>query len=536
MGDDVFDLIVIGRGPAGLVMAATMAAAGHRVAVVERHRDLYGLPRAGHVDHEIMRVLQSLGAAEPVLQDSYPTTEYVWKNAAGETLLEFDWGAPGVSGYNSDYMQFQPILERALDAAVAASPNVTPYFGWEFIGFTESSDTVSVTLRETAPSEVETKATECTLTLRTRYLVGADGANSIVRRLCGIEREDLGFNEQWLVLDVRKKREITLDFDCGQICDPRRPITVLPLGKRHRRWEWAMLPGETREELERPETAWRLLADWNVTPDDAEIVRQLVYTFEARLAHAWRKGHVFLMGDACHTMPPFMGQGMCSGIRDAVNLAWKMDLVLRGVAATALLNTYEAEREPHARAWTVISLEAGKVPCTLDPEIARQRDQMFREGWMPPMPDFPRMRTGVIHPGLDGLAGDLGPQGRVERAGQVALFDDHFPRHRFSVLSTVADPRAVLDSRQVDGLERIGTIFAHVAPDGPVRDVDGTYADYFMRHGIKVLVTRPDFYVFGAAAQLEDLPAVVDDLIGMLFNADGIAGTPRTAVRAESDA
>ena len=530
------DVIIVGRGPAGLVMAATLAKAGHAVAIVERHRDLYGLPRAGHVDHEIMRILQSLGAVDAVLADSYPTTEYVWKNATGETLLEFDWGAPGISGYNSDYMQFQPIMERALSDRVSASPTVVEYFGWSATAFTQTAADVSVTLEraDEVTGSMDAHQGKSIVTLCARYLIGADGANSIIRRLCGIERDDLGFNERWLVLDVRKKREITLAFDCGQICDPTRPITILPLGKRHRRWEWAMLPGESRELLEAPETAWRLLADQGVTSDDVEIVRQLVYTFEARLARGWRRGRVFLMGDACHTMPPFMGQGMCSGIRDAKNLAWKLDLVLRGIAGDAILDSYEAEREPHARAWTVISLEAGKIPCTLDAEVARERDEMFRNGWLPPMPDFPKLSAGLIRSysdgGTPGLAGELGLQGRVRYGGKIDLFDNHFPQHGFSIISTVEDPRRVLTGRQLDALSQIGASFAFITRDPAGQDpfdVDGTYSDYFGRHGIEAVINRPDFYVFGAVQRLSSLPALVDDLLHQLSVASArIAATP----------
>ena len=525
MSDQVFDVILVGRGPVGLSMAAMLAQAGRTVALGERHRDLYGLPRAGHIDHEIVRVLQSLGAAEPVLADSYPTTEYVWKNAAGETLLEFNWGAKGISGYNSDYMQFQPILERALSDRVAESPLVADYSGWELTGLIESGYGFEGDLHRTmAAGEA--------MALRGRYLVAADGANSPIRRALGIEREDLGFNERWLVVDVRKKRGFALDFDCGQICDPARPITVLPLGKRHRRWEWAMLPGDTVEELERPEPAWQLLAPWGVTPDDAEIVRQLVYTFEARLAVQWRKGRAFLIGDACHTMPPFMGQGMCSGIRDAKNLAWKLDLVLRGVATPDLLDSYQAERFPHARDWTLISLEAGKVTCTLDHEVARERDERFRQGWLPPMPDFPKLVAGIIDTGAEaapGLPGELALQGRVERARTTDLFDNLFAPRGFCVLSTVADPRSALPASQIAFLERIGTVFAYVGAPGQAAadavDVDGTYRDYFARHGIEVVVNRPDFYVFGAARRLADLPALGGRLMRHLLGETALPAT-----------
>ncbi len=533
----MFDVVIVGRGPVGLAMAAMLAQDGHSVAVVERHRDLYGLPRAGHIDHEIVRILQSLGAAGPVLADSYPTTEYVWKNAAGETLLEFDWGAKGISGYNSDYMHFQPIMEQALGDRVAASRLVVEHCGWELTDFRDAGVGVDLTLRAAAPGPAPSGGDAEVRVIRGRYLVAADGANSTIRRRLGIERDDLGFNERWLVVDVRKKRPFALAFDCGQICDPARPVTVLPLGKRHRRWEWAMLPGETAEELERPETAWRLLADWNVTPEDAEIVRQLVYTFEARLATEWRRGRVFLMGDACHTMPPFMGQGMCSGLRDARNLAWKLDLVLRGAAPDALLDTYQQERLPHARDWTVISLEAGKIPCTLDPEVARERDARFRAGWRPPMPDFPKLEAGILDPDGRGhapaLVGQLALQGRVGRAGTVDLFDAVFQPKGFTVVSTVADPRSVLSAAQLRGLERLRTTFAHVGapgtPGADAADVDGTYRDHFDRHGIAALVARPDFYVFGAVPRMDDLPALVDRLLRQIGGEGPAASVPRGA-------
>jgi 2-polyprenyl-6-methoxyphenol hydroxylase-like FAD-dependent oxidoreductase len=503
----IYDVVQVGMGPVGLTMAALTGQAGHTIAVVERQHGLYGLPRAGHIDHEIVRILQSLGCEGPVMEDSYPTLNYRWVNADGELLLEFDWGAKGISGWHSDYMQYQPVIEDTLAARIRADERVDILTGWEVVGFQERSDHVEVAIRRTVLVDGNPRpvVTDEERTLRGRYLIGADGAGSVVRRTLGIERDDLGFNERWLDVDARKKHDgLRFDFDCGQLCDPRRPTTILPLGRRHRRWEWALLPGETVEEFERPETAWRLLAELGVGPDDVEIVRQLVYTFEARTAVEWRRGRVFLIGDAAHTMPPFMGQGMCSGMRDAKTLAWKLDLVLRGLAPAALLDSYEQERRPHAVDWTVISLEAGRVPCTTDPDLARERDARFRAGWRPPLPDFPKLTAGVL--AQDALAGELALQGRV--AG--GLFDDVFEAGaRWQVISTVADPRSVLDAAQVEFLERLGAVFAHV---GPALDVDGDYAAYFAARGIEAIVNRPDFYVFGGAPSLGELPGLVEQL------------------------
>ncbi|WP_346910162.1 bifunctional 3-(3-hydroxy-phenyl)propionate/3-hydroxycinnamic acid hydroxylase [uncultured Roseibium sp.] len=524
MKPKVFDIIIIGRGPVGLTMAATASQLGLSVAIVEKHRDLYGLPRAGHLDHEIVRLLQSIDCAKEMLADSYPTTEYVWVNADGELLLEFDWGEKGISGYNSDYMQFQPVFENAISKRLDDDPNVTQFLEFEAQDFKDDGDKVTLTIAKTRlqagnPRPVSTNEKQVITGL---YIVAADGANSGMRNHLGIEREDLFFNEKWLVVDARKKRDISFEFDCGQICDPRRPVTVLPLGKRHRRWEWALLPGENPANMEKPEKAWELLAERGITPDDVEIVRQLVYTFEARHALEWRRGRVFLMGDAAHTTPPFMGQGMCSGMRDAKNLAWKLDLVGRGVADEGLLETYEQERSPHTRDWTLISLEAGKVPCTLDLEEARIRDQKFRDGWMPPMPDFPKLESGVLALGGDGkpsgLAGTLGLQAVVEKDGRRELFDEFYPSTKFVVISTKADPSSVLSPEQKAALERLGVHFVHVAGSGPadVVDVDGTYTDYFAANSIEAIIHRPDFYVFGGVPKLEDLGLLVDELLGRL--------------------
>ena len=221
------------------------------------------------------------------MSDSFPVTEYVWKNAHGETLLDFKWGKKAISGYNVGYMQFQPIFEAELDNRISENKHTASFAGWEATDIREMGEYVELTIGKTkvVPGERRTALTDERKILRGRYLIGADGANSFVRQWLRIERDDLGFNEKWLVVDARKKRDLKFDFDCGQICDPKRPTTILPLGQRHRRWEWMMLPGESKEDLEKPETAWKLLAEQNVGPDDVEIVRQLVYTFEARDAH-----------------------------------------------------------------------------------------------------------------------------------------------------------------------------------------------------------------------------------------------------------
>ncbi|WP_030611501.1 bifunctional 3-(3-hydroxy-phenyl)propionate/3-hydroxycinnamic acid hydroxylase [Streptomyces fulvoviolaceus] len=520
----IHDLLIIGTGSVGLTMAATWARLGRSAVIADKQEKLYGLPRVGHIDHEIMRVLQRLEAEGPTLEDAFPTEQYTWINAEGEKLLEFPWGEEGISGWHSAYLLNSAILERSLLECVEASPMITRLPGWQAVGLTQHADHVEVVFERTRTAEGSSvpELIGEQRVLRGRYVVAADGANSLVRRLLGVDREDLGFNERWLVVDARLKRPLRLAFDCGQICDPRRPTTVLPLGLSHRRWEWHLRPEEDAADFTPEAKAWELLGALGVASEDVELVRQLVYTFEARLAHQWRVGRVFLAGDAAHTMPPFMGQGMCSGMRDALNLAWKLDLVLAGTAPDSLLDTYQLERHPHVRDWTLISIESGKVPCIIDPEAARERDEMFRAGYRPPMPDFPQLVEGIVHRVNDTLAapaGELGLQARVAAAdGRVDLLDRFMPADGFTLLSLAADPATVLDDIQLRDLQRLGTTFIQLAPQGtppaPGRlvDVEGTYARYLKQYTADAVLVRPDFYVFGAS-QLAELPILVDDLL-----------------------
>jgi 2-polyprenyl-6-methoxyphenol hydroxylase-like FAD-dependent oxidoreductase len=520
MNDELYDAVIVGAGPVGLTAAGLLGRLGHRVVVVERHPGLYNLPRAGHLDHEVMRVLQLLGCAETLLTDAVACDTYTLRNGQGELLAEFPWSADGVSGWKSDYMMYQPVLEDSLYSRNVDDPNVTFRRGFEVHDIVTHDDHVEVhATAPAAPADFEGPARAAQdIVVRGRYLLGADGGRSFVRSWLGVEREDLGFSSLWLNADLRRKHDhIELPFDSGQWCDPKRPTTVLPLGRRHRRFEWALLPGETAEEMADPAVAWRLLGDLGLTSEDLSIVRLHVWRFESKIAEQWQRARVFLLGDAAHTMPPFQGQGMCSGIRDAANLVWKLDLVFRGIADDALLATYQQEREPNLRAWTELSIETGRLPCTLDPAEAERRDEAFRSGAAKHMPTIPPL-SGVVRD--DKGAGELSLQARVRRGGTEGLFDD-VVGGGFTVVSTVADPASVLDERQRAFLGSLGTQVAHVAPEGTpggprtVTDVHGSYAAHFAERGWEVVVTRPDFYVFGGGT-LSELPGIVDDLAARL--------------------
>ncbi|MGH7893626.1 MAG: FAD-dependent monooxygenase, partial [Candidatus Binatia bacterium] len=285
-------------------------------------------------------------------------------------------------------------------------------------------------------------------------------------------------------------------------------------GRGRRRWEFMRLPGESLDELNSVDTAWRLLAPWRVTPQSATLERHTVYRFQARWVDTWHRGRLLLAGDAAHQMPPFAGQGMCSGIRDAANLAWKLDLVLREKAPQALLDTYPSERVPHVRAIVDFSMSLGRVICIADPAEAAARDAVMvsaaKEGSpAPPQPPL-GIGPGVLLEG-DPHAGYLFVQGRVRFAGATGLFDDVVGRG-WTLLGATADPGAFLDPETATFFASIGGVTARIGEDDAVQDLDGVYGRWFERAGIAVVLQRPDFYVFGTATQAGDAATLVRHL------------------------
>ena len=516
--EPLFDVVQIGYGPVSQVLALMLARQGHRVAVVERWKEPYVLPRAVCIDHEAARILRAIGLGEGLERVSHPAPRYQWFNADWEELLSIDWSAGSVSGGPEVNFVHQPSLEAEFRAEIRKRSNVELNLGWELAGFTDRGDHVEVELQEFEGTR--------TRTVRTRYLVGADGANSLVRETLGIGREDRGFQADWLVVDMKLNPGVTLDIPaCGQYCNPERPTTIVPGGVQdgqfHRRWEFMRLPGETREALQDEGHVWKLLGPW-VKPDQAELVRHTIYTFRALVADTWRRGRVLLAGDAAHTMPPFMGQGMCAGIRDAENLSWKLDAVLRGRAGDELLDSYTVERKPHVSGVIDGAIYLGKIICIPDPAEAAERDRAFKSGTAAPPPPFPHLTDGLLARDAEGapglMAGLLSPHATVRWRGRTGRWDDVVGLG-FCVITREVDPTGLLRPEQLRALEQLGAHVVGIAAGprpGFVMDIEGKYAAFLATHGAAAMITRPDFYVFGGVAEARDLAGLVDALLTAL--------------------
>jgi 2-polyprenyl-6-methoxyphenol hydroxylase-like FAD-dependent oxidoreductase len=522
--DSEVDVAIVGYGPVGQATAALLGRAGHRVAAFERFNEIYRMPRAVHMDHEIMRLLQDLGLADAVAAQMIPLHEYHWFGADGEPLMTLTPQRPAPSGWEPDYLFFQPELEEALDGQACTNDGVTVYRGWVAERLVDDAEGAALTLRrheETQPGQL-TPAGE-TQTVQARWVIGADGANSFVRDSVGIACRDLGFQERWLVVDAEPRDMAALaDLPTAcQWCDPLRPTTHIHSGPRHHRWEFMLLPGERPEDFDDPERVWSLLEPW-YRPEDGPLTRSAVYEFRSMLAERMRAGHALLVGDAAHLTPPFLGQGLCSGLRDAANLAWKLDLVLRGLAPDALLDTVETERQSQTE-WVIrFAIELGKVLCELDPGAADERDATVRAADAPPPPvEFPPLEAGVLHRAangeLDPLAGALSVQGRVAVDGRDGLFDD-VVGCGWTLIAADGDPLELLDDGLRDTLGALDATVASLDPHAPggIVDADGRLTEWLDRHDVHAVLVRPDFYVFGSVASRDEMPALVSDLRAQL--------------------
>ncbi|GAA5063765.1 3-(3-hydroxy-phenyl)propionate hydroxylase [Thermocatellispora tengchongensis] len=499
------DVLIVGFGPVGKLLAIQLGRRGHAVVVVDRQHAGYPLPRAVTHCSDFARILQSAGLAPDTIPEiTQPYDDmYVWRDGEGRTLVEVDWSGRGESGWYNTYFFHQPSLEKALDEVIGGLPTVRVMRGWEAVHLSQDADTATAAIRAAGTGEQ--------LGVTARWVVGADGANSQIRRWAGIEWHDEGYFYDWLVVDVKPDPELEFPHVAAQSCDVRRPSTMVPGGPGRRRWEFMRLPHESKDELNRPGKAWELLAPYGITPANAELERHSVYTFQAGWATRWREGRVLLAGDAAHLMPPFAGQGLGAGVRDVMNLGWKLDAVLRGLAGERLLDTYDSERLRHVVAFVRFSMDLGKVICISDPEEAAARDtRMIAEwaaGMKPPAPPRPPLGPGV-HTGPAG--GHLARQGRVRIRGRApALFDDVFGGPG-ALIARSAPSLTVLPGETRTALQDLGIdLVALSGPDVPevtvAEDVDGVYASWLDGLAADAVLVRPDFHLYGAGRDATEL-------------------------------
>ncbi len=511
MKQENVDVAIVGYGPVAKLLATLLGQKGWKVGIYERFEEPYGLPRAVHYDHETARILQSALSTKEVEKISQIVPDfYEWQNAKRQALLKIDWSQYGISGWPGDMFFNQPELEEVMDEACRKQSTVRVNLGYDAIELNEFDKYVELIVKDLHGEKTKIMA---------QYVIGCDGANSFVRENMNYTLTDLGFAADWLVVDIIPLEEREWNPMNLQLCDPARPTTVVSGGPGRRRWEFMALPGETKEELNNIEVAWRLLEPWNISPNNAKLERHAVYTFKAQWVNEWRKGRLIVAGDAAHLTPPFMGQGLCSGLRDSKNLAWKLDLVLSGKVDDTILDTYTTERKPHNQAVVEAALYLGKMICVTDPKAAKERDEAFLSGNAPEFPKFPILNEGILsktEKESDTFAGQLSLQSQVTYQGKTGLFDDVVGQG-WMIISPIDSPKKVLSDEQIQFLENIDAKFIEISDSSKEAsnvavDVEGRYGQYFNKSGSEAIIIRPDYYIFGSTSSFTNLPLLVEDL------------------------
>lgn len=507
-------VVIVGAGPVGVTAALLLARRGIRSVVLERHRDIYPLPRAVAGDDEIHRILQAAGVGEEFTAISRPAGGLRLVDARHRVMAEFRRFRQGHHGYPQSSMYDQPELEGVLRAELARRPECELRGGVEVTAVRqETAGPVRVTYRDEDGGEHE---------LWADAVLGCDGANSLTREAIGGVWEDLRFEERWKVIDAETTGPVRCWEGVDQVCDPARPGTFMRVNETRYRWEFRLRDGQ--------ETVRELIAPW-LPPSyagDFEVVRETQYTFRARLADRWRGGRVFLLGDAAHLTPPFVGQGLCSGLRDAYNLTWKLARVLRQGADERLLDTYESERKPHARhvirlavlmGWAMTGGQDGAAAIRRRALSAACRIPGLTEragrDLSPPLTAGPLVRRGIRR----SLAGTMSPQPWVNADGRRTRLDELLG-DSFTILTT-ADPSPSLTAL-AQGLG-IRTITVGGLGDG------GTLAAWLRAGRADAVLLRPDRVVLDVVpAGGRDFTATAD-WASLLYTTRSPHPSPRTA-------
>jgi len=571
------DVVIVGLGPTGLTLAHALGRRGRSVLVLEREPAFYGNARAVYTDDECMRIFQSLGLARDLEPQMLTDTQVQWVLPDGSVLMQMrDTDRP--HGWSRSNFFYQPYLETTMAERLDRYTNVTVRRGREVVRFEQDADGVTVHHLATEGSrygraapmgdESDTPARE--ESVRARYLVACDGGRSGTRAQLGIGMTGRSFPNPWLVVDIVEKQRGTglhhLPY-FNFICDPVCPTVSCVQPDGHHRFEFMLMPGQTREYMEAPETVREHLAR-HVDVDKFDVLRHLVYTFNALIAERWRVGRVFLAGDAAHMTPQFIGQGMNAGVRDAWNLSWKLDAVLGGRADESLLDSYQSERFPHVRDMIQTAVRMKDFVSMASPVKALLRNLIVRTAMRLPVAG-PYLRSGNFIPlpfynegcyfGLPrknrrAAPGRLPPQPMVRDAdGQRRLLDELLG-DEYALVGLGVDPRSNLHPAGLEAWQRVGARFVALYPMGErpqgdvnraspegvieVEDVHCTLVDWFRSrgHGLgSIAVLRPDRFVYGVAPASE-MPAVARALAGALGIPDqGSAGRSPMSIAQSSN-
>ncbi|MEU6259440.1 bifunctional 3-(3-hydroxy-phenyl)propionate/3-hydroxycinnamic acid hydroxylase [Streptomyces sp. NPDC047043] len=505
-----YDVAVIGYGPTGVTAANLLGALGLRVVVIERDAEVFSRARAISTDEEVVRIWQRIGLAERLKQDMLAERPLDFVDARGRTFVSAH-PTPRGHGHPPQMFIYQPALEQVLRHGAERYPNVEILLRHECLRLRQDADGVELTVVSTSDDSVRR--------LRAQYVIAADGGSSLTRAQLNVGYEGRTYEDRWVVIDTEMLKPWP-DHDRLRFrCDPARPAVDCPTPLGHHRWEFPILPGDDETYLTTDDAIHSMVATYGIGRDQIRILRATVYSHHVRFAARFRVGRVFLAGDAAHAMPPWIGQGMAAGVRDAANLCWKLDAVLRGQLPESVLDSYEAERKPHVKEVTERAVFVGRIITERRRAVTRVRDSVMPllnrvTGFSDWLQDSNWIPVAHYNDGFQArprtkASGHQIPQPWVTGPdGERVRLDDVLGGRWLLLHLGLPTPQPAW---QRLGVESLAVRPAGSRPaEGTVVDSDGVLLPWLTGRRVATLALRPDAYVYAAApagAQLPPPPA-----------------------------
>ncbi len=475
-----FDVTIVGLGPAGGTLANLLAMHDLSILILDREKSFYPLPRAVHFDDEIMRVFQTIGITKEFLKHTIINKGTKFVNSKDKVIL--DWPRPKkitANGWYPSYRFHQPDLEKKLRKKLKNYKKVLIEQNSEVIKIKNSKNHVDITYLNINNHKE--------YLVRSKYVIGCDGANSITRKQMKTKMDNLGFTQKWAVVDlILKKKKNNLPDRTIQYSNPKQPATYCRNVGRRRRWEFAIKKNHSDKKVLSENYIWHFLKPW-LNKSDAIIERKTIYTFESAIARKWRKGRVFIAGDAAHLMPPFMGQGMCAGIRDASNLAWKIANCIRNKFNETLLNTYQSERSLNVKEYIETTMRMGEFVNAVESIQITDNIKSDNKGIKSMQSIKPKLGKGL---------GNLKDRNRGKTFPQFKLknnktLDDYFSKKGMIILSSDIKSKtskndSILKAKNLSEVSR-----------------------YLKNINSKAILVRPDRFILASARSNKD--------VGVLF-------------------
>ena len=508
-----YDIIIVGYGPVGATLVNLLGKYGWKIAVFEQRKSIYPFPRAVHLDDECLRIFQAADLHEKILPHLTSFEKMQLVQASKQIIIEILVGSKEQKyGFATDFWFFQPKLESILRAGTKRFENVAVFEGFEVNNIVQKEDESVLTILENANQKTHQVAGN--------YVIACDGGQSFVRRHLGILMKDFKFNNTWLVVDTLLKKKYKnetagLSHIHQQICDPKRPTTYVSGHENHRRWEFMLKKEETKQAILKAENIEKWLSKW-VDVTKVDILRANVYTFHGLLAKKRQEKHIFLAGDAAQMMPPFLGQGLCSGLRDAHNLAWKLDAVLAKKADETILKSYEQERNAHAEALIKGAITLGNIIQTKNKTLAFLRNFVLKiANKIPNIKPLIRaailkkkpLKKGFLGTNWPQLIGRMFPQPKVLNKEGEKLYLDAFLNDNFVLFlqknTITSTPNITFLKEKID--------LKIVTLNKDFLDFENILTNWFSSQKIDFVVIRPDKYIYDAG-RLYALEKVMQDL------------------------